>query len=145
MANKIVQLTDGVDNIYPVCSENLIMPDWTYSGLLTLTFSAGSLLDGSLRYKLNSDKSIGMIYGNIALKGAGTNADCIIDTGITAKAQSTTRNINGLVIMTHSYNASYTDPVLVVDTSGKITIKYRTSTNTTYMFIPPVPIRFSDY
>ena len=123
------------------------MPEFTIKGTITPTVSGGSVISSNLQYALTSDKKIGMIWGYMLVKGAGASTPVTVTTGLQVSPPNSAINIKG--IMQTQYNLN-TDALaqglyIAVDTSGNVTLNYTLTTNNTYVGIPPVILRFSDF
>lgn len=123
------------------------LPEFTIKGTITPTVSGGSVTSSDLKYALTSDRTIGMIWGFMLVKGAGSGTPVTVTTGLQVSPPSSAINIKG--IMHPQYNLN-TDALaqgiyLAVDTSGNVTLHYMITTNNTYIGIPPVILRFSDF
>lgn len=122
-------------------------PEFTIKGTITPTVSGGSVVSSNLQYALTSDRTIGMIWGFMLVKGAGASTPVTVTTGLQVSPPSSAINIKG--IMHTQYNLN-TDALaqglyMAVDTSGNVTLNYTLTTNNTYVGIPPVILRFSDF
>lgn len=149
MSTKLVQLHDENGNdIYPVCRDALLLPAFTISGTCSPTLSGGSIQYGNFKYKLNSDRSIGMFYGCVFIKGAGNTTVITIDLGATVSpAPAQEIEIYGPVSTTfnNTTQAEAYLPRFVIDTSGNAKMKCTFSTNSATLFLNTGIIRFSDF
>lgn len=121
-------------------------PELTITGTITPTVSGGSIVLSNLKYALTSDRTIGMIWGDMLVKGAGATTPVTMDLGVTVDAPSSAITIRGLFSTTQNLNteAMYNNSYMEIDTSGNVKFHYACQTNNTYMAIHPVLVRFSD-
>lgn len=123
------------------------LPEFTIKGTITPTVSGGSVTSSDLKYALTSDRTIGMIWGYMLVRGAGSGTPVTVTTGLQVSPPNSAINIKGIM---HTQYALNNDTIaqgmyLAVDTSGNVTLHYTVQLNNTYIGIPPIILRFSDF
>lgn len=123
------------------------LPEFTIKGTITPTVSGGSVTSSDLKYALTSDRTIGMIWGYMLVRGAGSTTPVTVTTGLQVSPPNTAINIKGLMHTQYNLNsdALAQGMYLAVDTSGNVTLHYTVQSNATYIGISPVILRFSDF
>lgn len=150
MANKIIQMHDANgNNLFPVCSESLIMPAFTTKGTLTesnLTISGGSITWARMHYAFTADRNIGMIGGVITMRGTGGSNVLTISTGLTVGTAPTSAvSIYG-PFSSHAAVATADTIGRIQITTGKaLNFMLAASTNNTTFWMTPTILRFSDF
>lgn len=118
-------------------------PEFTITGNVTLSVDGGSVTSSDIKYALTADKTIGMIWGEAFIKGAGTATLTTCTTNIQVANQSQTRTIKGLINALGNTNSIL--PYIEIGTDGIVKIKYALTVNNTQFLFPPTIIRFSDF
>lgn len=122
-------------------------PELTIKGTITPTVSGGSISSSNLKYALTSDRSMGMIWGYILLRGEGASNQLTLDFNVQVEAPSSAIQIYGDYSSSQNINTEVlaSSHYLNIDTSGNVTFKYACSTNVTHYAFPPTLLRFSDF
>lgn len=124
---------------------NAIDLNLTDTGTPTLTTNYGTILNNSLRYALNSDASIGKIYGYISVSGLPSSGACVLTTNIYAEATGEAYNIfpTGITLFGNSYQNS--GVILDVAADGRISIRFAIYGSVAYLYIMPCIYFFANF
>lgn len=121
------------------------LPVLTITGSITPTVSGGSVTDSNLKYALTSDKSAGIIYGDMIVKGAGASTVITMNLNLQVASPPSAITINGVMSSNVNFTGLTYAPKMTIDTSGNVKLTYACTTNNTYFSLTPTLMRFSDF
>ena len=121
------------------------LPQFTINGTATLTVDRGSIVSQNIKYALTADRTIGMIWGEVMVRGDTASNMVTCEFNFSVATQSNEKELTGLIQHSNGVSSGATPPQLKIRTNGSVYTNYALTTNQVRFLIPPTILRFSDF
>lgn len=130
---------------FVIKQQEVAYPELTIKGDITPVVSGGSVTDSNLKYALTQDRTMGMFWGNMIVRGVNGTTPVTMDLNVQVEAPSSAIEINGVLVGNNNQTSLQYVPKMTIDTSGNVKLVYTCSSNNTIFALTPTLIRFSDF